>query len=204
MVNNTGQRILSTGDIKDKVNALISAETVCGIAVQINWTVLTFAVALQPKTILGRFFVEVSRIHTDTSGKTLLNEWSASRRSHYLHNTHQTQETNIAALTGTGTCNPRNRAAPVIRFTAPPPWWLYWKAGNKGPQKVCIVNSLLTYLRTLTKLCIIRQYIDISLKVLWEFLFGQNNQQCRTSTFGGALKKTADNVQLPRHVKSAR
>jgi hypothetical protein len=36
MANNTGQDILSTGDRKDTVNAIISAETVCGIAVPIN------------------------------------------------------------------------------------------------------------------------------------------------------------------------
>jgi len=96
------------------VNTLISAETVFGIAVQINWTVGMFTVALQPETILGRFFVEVSRLHTDTSGKTSLNEWSARRRIHYLYNTNQTQETNISTPTGTGTCNASNRAAPVI------------------------------------------------------------------------------------------
>ena len=113
MANNTGQGILSAGDRKYVVNALISAETVFGIAVQINWTIVTFAVALQPETILGRFFVEVSRLHTDTSGKIPLNERSARRRSHYLYNTYQTQETNISTLTGTGTCNASNRAAPV-------------------------------------------------------------------------------------------
>jgi hypothetical protein len=36
MANNTGQGILSAGDRKYVVNALISAETVFGIAVQIN------------------------------------------------------------------------------------------------------------------------------------------------------------------------
>jgi hypothetical protein len=57
------------------LNALISAGNVCGIAVQIYGTVVLFAVALDSKTILGRFFVEVSRLHTDTSGETPLNDW---------------------------------------------------------------------------------------------------------------------------------
>jgi hypothetical protein len=142
-----------------------------------------FPVALQSKTILGRFFVEVSRLHTDTSGKNPLNQWSARRRSHNLHNTHQTQVTNIPALTGTGTCNSSNRATPVIRVRPLRHWDHYIEKLKKRTPKVCIVNSFLTVLRTLTKLCIIRQYMNISLKVLWDFLFDQNNQQDRTSTF---------------------
>jgi len=59
-------------------------------------------VAQQPYSGLGRLIVEVSTSHTvrrtHTSGRTPLNEWSAHRRGGYLHNTQQTQQTNIHAL----------------------------------------------------------------------------------------------------------
>jgi hypothetical protein len=53
-----------------------------------------FSVALQPK------FVDHTQLdtHTHTPSSTPLNEWSARRTGHYLHNTQQTQETNIRTL----------------------------------------------------------------------------------------------------------
>jgi hypothetical protein len=50
-------------------------------------------VAQQPNSGSGRLIVDVSRshtirhTHTHTHGRTPLNEWSALRRSRYLHNT---------------------------------------------------------------------------------------------------------------------
>jgi hypothetical protein len=51
---------------------------------------------------LSRLTVHVSRSHTtgNTSGRTLLNDRPAHRRGHYLHNTQQTQKTNICAVSG--------------------------------------------------------------------------------------------------------
>ena len=69
-----------------------------------------FSVVQKPNSGLGRLIVEDSRshtirqthththTHTHTSGRTPLNEWSAHRRGGYLHNTQQTQQTNIHAL----------------------------------------------------------------------------------------------------------
>jgi hypothetical protein len=61
----------------------------------------------------GRLIVEVSRSNTTKhiSDRTLLNELSDCRRSCYLHNIQQTQETNIHALRGIRSRNPSNRAA---------------------------------------------------------------------------------------------
>ena len=64
------------------------------------------SVALQSILVLGasclRFLEHThTRTHTHTHihtpGRTLLNEWSACCRGRYLHNTQQTQETNIHA-----------------------------------------------------------------------------------------------------------
>jgi hypothetical protein len=64
---------------------------------------------------LGRLIVEVRGSHTirhsHTLGRTPLNEWSVRRRGRYLHNTQQTQETNILTLSGIRTRNPSKRAA---------------------------------------------------------------------------------------------
>jgi hypothetical protein len=53
--------------------------------------------------------------HT-THDRTPLNKWSARRRDHYLHNTQQTQETNIHALCMIRTRNPSNQAASYLRL----------------------------------------------------------------------------------------
>ena len=67
-----------------------------------------FPVAQPPKSGLDRLIVEVSRPHTirHTRGMTNLNEWSASRRGCYIHNT---QHTNIHALSGIRTHDTSNR-----------------------------------------------------------------------------------------------
>jgi hypothetical protein len=48
---------------------------------------------------------------THTPGRTSLNEWSARRRGHYLHNNQQTQGTNIHALSGVRTRHSCNKVA---------------------------------------------------------------------------------------------
>ena len=67
---------------------------------------------------LGRLIFEVSRLdtHTHTPGRTHLEEESARHRGRSLHNVHQTQETNIHALSGFRTRDPSNRAAADLRF----------------------------------------------------------------------------------------
>ena len=45
-----------------------------------------------------------------------MNELSARRRAHYIHNTQQTQGTNIHALSGIRTRNPSKRAAVDLRL----------------------------------------------------------------------------------------
>jgi hypothetical protein len=80
--------------------------------------------ALQPKSGLGRFvlgFLDHTHTHTHThslslslthiAGRIPLSERSARRRGHHLHNTQQTQETNIHALSGIGTRDSNNQAA---------------------------------------------------------------------------------------------
>ena len=72
-----------------------------------------------PKSGQGRFFVEVSRSHTQlyihthtyTAGRTPLNEWQAGHKDHYLQHTQQTRETNTHALSGVRNRNPSNQAA---------------------------------------------------------------------------------------------
>jgi len=46
-----------------------------------------------------------------TSGRILLNDWSACRRGRYLNNKRQTQETNIQTLSGIRTRNLSNEAS---------------------------------------------------------------------------------------------
>jgi len=68
---------------------------------------------------------EVSRLHTHThtyrerererGSRTPLNEWSARRRGRYLHNTHNSQETNIHFLSGIRTRDPSSKAAADLR-----------------------------------------------------------------------------------------
>ena len=70
-----------------------------------------------PKSDLERLNYEVPRshkiehTHTHTPGRTPLKGVSARHRGHYLHNTHQTQEKNIHAVTGIRTLDPSNRTA---------------------------------------------------------------------------------------------
>jgi len=75
--------------------------------------------AQKPKSGLGRLNVEVSRytqLHAHTPGRTSLNQCSARRRGRYLHNTQQTHDTNIHALTETRTRYPSNKAAAELRI----------------------------------------------------------------------------------------
>jgi hypothetical protein len=51
---------------------------------------------------------------THTTGRTPLDEWSARRRGRYLHNTQQTRDTNIHAVTGIRTRDPSNQEAPDV------------------------------------------------------------------------------------------
>jgi len=74
----------------------------------------SFSVAQKPNLSLGRLVIEVSRshkhAHMHTPGRNSLNERSARRRGRYLHNTQQTQKTNIHALSGIRTRNVSDRA----------------------------------------------------------------------------------------------
>jgi hypothetical protein len=56
--------------------------------------------------------------HTNTPDRSPLNEQSGRRRGRYLHNTQQTQETNIHALGEIRTLNPSKRAAADPHFRA--------------------------------------------------------------------------------------
>jgi hypothetical protein len=60
---------------------------------------LRFFLAQQPNWGLKRLIVEVYNSH-HTSGRTPLNEWSASYRGRYLHITQQTQQTKIHVSAG--------------------------------------------------------------------------------------------------------
>ena len=60
---------------------------------------------------LGRLTVQVSTSHLHTVGRSPLNEWPARHMSSYLHNTQQTQQTDIHALSGIRTHDPCTRAA---------------------------------------------------------------------------------------------
>jgi hypothetical protein len=83
-----------------------------GYVQQVSW--YFFSVAQQPNSGLGRLIVAVPRSHTlwhVTPCRTSLNEWSARRRGRYLHNTQQTEETNIHPLSGIRTRDPSNQSA---------------------------------------------------------------------------------------------
>jgi hypothetical protein len=76
----------------------------------------------QPNLGLGRLIVEIyvshtiRHTHTHTPDRTPLKEWSALLRGRYLHNTQQTQETNIHGLIGIRTHNTSNRAVVDLRL----------------------------------------------------------------------------------------
>ena len=69
--------------------------------------ITSLSVTQQPNSGLGRFIVEVSISHTirhtRIPRRNPLKEWLPRRRSRYVHNTQQTQETNILSLTGVQT-----------------------------------------------------------------------------------------------------
>jgi len=83
------------------------------------------SMAQQPNMGLGSIVVEVSSSHKHnthththrktTVGKSPLNEWSARPTGRYLHNTQQTQQKNIHALSGIRTRDPSKPAAADLR-----------------------------------------------------------------------------------------
>jgi hypothetical protein len=79
-----------------------------------------FFVAQQPKWSLWPLIFEFFRSHriryTHTAGRTPLNQWSARRRGHYIHNTQQTQQMYIRALSWIRTYDPSNQAAADHRY----------------------------------------------------------------------------------------
>jgi hypothetical protein len=83
---------------------------VCGVDERVAF----FFMVQQPNLGLGHLILQVSRSHTirhtHIPGRTSLNEWPAYRRSHHLHNTQQTQETNILDLSRIWTPGPSNQA----------------------------------------------------------------------------------------------
>ena len=54
--------------------------------------------------------VDHAQLDTPQPVGTPVNGWSARRKGHYLHDTQQTQETNIATLSGVRTCDSINQA----------------------------------------------------------------------------------------------
>jgi hypothetical protein len=85
-----------------------------------------FPLAQQPKSDPRRLTVEVYRSHTHTHNtrRTSLDEWSARHRSRYLHNTKQTQETNIRALGGIRTRDPSCKGPVDLMATGSVIHWL--------------------------------------------------------------------------------
>jgi len=79
---------------------------------------VSLSVAPQPNSRVRNLIVKVCRSHswTLTTHRTPLNQWSARRRGHYLHNTQQTKETNIYALSKTGTRFSSYQAAASLRI----------------------------------------------------------------------------------------
>ena len=111
--------------------------------------IILFRVTQQPKSVLGPLTVEVSRsltIRHTHARLTPLNEWSARRRDRCLHNTQQTQETNIHALSGIRTCDPSNRAAADLCLR---PWGhrdrLLHNLSNMIVRGILIFGSVVRY-----------------------------------------------------------
>ena len=76
-----------------------------------------FFLSLQPNSVVGRLVDEVSRSHTityTTLGRAPLNEVPVHHRGRYLHNTQQTQGTNIHAPSGIRTRDPSNPPVPDL------------------------------------------------------------------------------------------
>jgi hypothetical protein len=90
--------------------------------------------AKRPKTDLRLLNFEFSISHTitHTPGRTPLNERSPRLRCHYLHNTQQTQDTNIHALSGVRSLDPKNEAASDLRLRP---------RGNRHRLAVSVVSA---------------------------------------------------------------
>ena len=84
--------------------------------------------------------------HTNTHGRTPLDEWSARRRGRCLHNTQQTQETNIHVLSGIRTRDPSSQAAadPRIKVRA------HWSVSDAAHGHKIFFPLLVMWHRTLT------------------------------------------------------
>jgi hypothetical protein len=106
-------------------------------------------VALQTKSSPVRLTVDVSKSHTirhtQTTGRTLLEQWSVRRTGRYLHNIQQIEERNIQALSGIRTCDLSDRAI-VDVILRPHDYWLrpimglYWFIINS--EFVCVWDPL--------------------------------------------------------------
>jgi hypothetical protein len=80
----------------------------------LKWASPNFFVAQKPSSVLGRLFLrrlDHAQWHTHTH--IPLNEWSARRRGRYLHDT---QQTNIHALSVIRTRDPSSQAASDLRL----------------------------------------------------------------------------------------
>ena len=77
------------------------------MSLQVN--IFCFSVTQELTSGLGRLIVEFSRSRTPIM--TPLDESSTRRRGRYLHNTQETQETNIHTLSGILTRDPLKQAA---------------------------------------------------------------------------------------------
>ena len=66
--------------------------------------------------VLTLRFLDHTHTHTHTPGRTPLIEWSASRKSRYLHSIQETQATNISAVSGIWTRDLSNHVAADLRL----------------------------------------------------------------------------------------
>ena len=72
--------------------------------------------AQQSNSVLRFLDSTHTHTHARARGKTPLNKWSDRRRSRYVHNTQQTQETNIQSLSRIRICDPSNQVASDLRL----------------------------------------------------------------------------------------
>jgi hypothetical protein len=82
------------------------------------------AMVLQPISCLGLLVFEVTGSHSDTwkTGRSPLNGLSNLCRSHYLHNTQQSQPKNIRTFSKIRTRNSSNRTVADLRLRSHAHW----------------------------------------------------------------------------------
>jgi hypothetical protein len=107
----------------------------------------------------------LSHTHARARGRAPLHEWSARRRDRYLHNTQQTQETNICVPNGIRIRDPSNRAAADLRLI-PKGRWNRWRSlipSAFGRFLGCLAYSLygLTYPLSLAGVGALCCYFDV-------------------------------------------